>query len=96
MASDDVLAMALERVVLSLGLRIPQDLSIAAFNDSLFSRLACPQLTSVNINAQQLGIEAASQIINHIENPDLLAAKIIVPHRIIRRASCCPPPPEET
>ena len=60
------------------------------------SRLACPQLTSVNINAQQLGIEAASQIINHIENPDLLAAKIIVPHRIIRRASCCPPPPEET
>ena len=94
-ASDDVLAMALERVVLSLGLRIPQDLSIAAFNDSLFSRLACPQLTSVNINAQQLGIEAASQIINHIENPDLLAAKIIVPHRIIRRASCCPPPPEE-
>ena len=95
-ASDDVLAMALERVVLSLGLRIPQDLSIAAFNDSLFSRLACPQLTSVNINAQQLGIEAASQIINHIENPDLLAAKIIVPHRSIRRASCCPPPPEET
>ena len=41
-ASDDVLAMALERVVLSLGLRIPQDLSIAAFNDSLFSRLGLP------------------------------------------------------
>lgn len=94
-ASDDVLAVALERAARGLGLRIPEDLSVAAFNDSLLSRLACPQLTSVNINALQLGIEAASQIINHIENPDLLATKIIVPHRIVERDSCCPPREKE-
>ena len=30
--------------------------------------------------------------INHIENPNLLATKIIVPHKLIPRESCCPPP----
>ena len=33
-----------------------------------------------------------SQTINHIENPNLLATKIIVPHKLIPRESCCPPP----
>ena len=33
----------------------------------------------------------ASQTINHIENPNLLATKIIVPHKLIPRESCCPP-----
>ena len=34
---------------------------------------------------------AASQTINHIEDPNLLATKIIVPHKLIPRESCCPP-----
>lgn len=89
--SDDVLAMLLISTAYKMGLKVPQDLSVASFNDSLLSHLSQPQLTSVDINALQLGIEAASQIINHIENPDLLATKIIVPHRIIERESCCPP-----
>lgn len=28
---------------------------------------------------------------HHIENPNLLATKIIVPHKLIPRESCCPP-----
>ena len=86
--SDDVLATLLISTAYTLGLKVPDDLSVASFNDSLLSHLSHPQLTSVDINALQLGIEAASQIINHIENPDLLATKIIVPHRIVERESC--------
>lgn len=89
--SDDVLAMLLISTAYTMGLEIPRDLSVASFNDSLLSHILHPQLTSVDINALQLGIEAASQIINHIENPDLLATKIIVPHRIIERESCAKP-----
>lgn len=50
-----------------------------------------PQLTTVDVNPYQLGMEAASQTINHIENPNLLATKIIVPHKLIPRENCCPP-----
>ena len=89
LVSDDILAVSLERVCLENHLAIPEDLSIISFNNSLFARLTSPQLTSIDIGAGQLGSEAASQIINHIETPNRLATKIIVPHHLIERDSCC-------
>ena len=71
-------------------LSIPGDLSIISFNNSLLARLTSPQLTSIDVNSCQLGIEAASQIINHMENPNLMATKIIVPHRLVERDSGLP------
>ncbi|MBQ8281811.1 MAG: substrate-binding domain-containing protein, partial [Lachnospiraceae bacterium] len=88
MVSDDIFAVALERMCIENGFSIPGDLSIISFNNSLFARLTSPQLTSIDINSVQLGIEAASQVINHMENPNLLATKIIVPHRLVERESC--------
>lgn len=86
--SDDMLALALERCCVQLGLSIPDDISIIAFNNSLYAQLASPQLTAVDINSYQLGQEAAAQIINHAENPNLSATKIVVPHSIVSRNSC--------
>lgn len=90
LVSDDVLAVTLEKLLIELGISIPEQLSIISFNNSLFAKLTNPPLTSVDINPYQLGLESASQIINHIENPNLLATKIIVPHKIIERNSCRP------
>ena len=86
--SEDLLALALERCCAKQGLSIPGDVSIIAFNNSLYSQLAEPQLTVVDINSYQLGQEAASQIISCLDNPNLRPTKIIVPHRIVERASC--------
>lgn len=86
--SDDILAVALERICIQVGLSIPEDLSIISFNNSLFVQLTSPPLTSVDVNSFQLGYEAASQILNHAENPNLLATKIVVPHYIVERGSC--------
>ena len=85
---DDILAFTLKHVCMELNLSIPQDLSIVSFNNSIIARLASPMLTSIDINSFQLGIEAASQAINHIENPNLMATKIIVPHHLVERSSC--------
>ena len=86
--SEDMLALALERACNKLNLSIPDDVSIIAFNNSLYSELAAPQLTAVDFNSYQLGQEAAMQIINYLENPNLRPTKIIVPHRIVPRSSC--------
>ena len=86
--SDDMLALALERCCVQMGLSIPGDISIIAFNNSLYAQLASPQLTAVDINSYQLGQEAAVQIINHAENPNLSATKIVIPHKIVERDSC--------
>lgn len=86
--SDDILAVTLERACMRLGLSVPEDLSMISFNNSPFAQFTSFQLTSVDVNSFQLGFEAASQLINHVENPNLLAAKIIVPHHIVERSSC--------
>ena len=87
---DDILALTLERICRELNLSLPKDLSIVSFNNSLVARLTTPKLCSVDINSFQLGIEAASQMINHIANPNLMATKIIVPHYLVERESCIP------
>ncbi len=86
--SDDLLALTLERTCAHVGLSIPGDISIIAFNNSLYAQLASPQLTAVDINAYALGREAANQILNHAENPNLSATKTIIPHSIVERKSC--------
>lgn len=87
--SDDILALALERVCVQKQLNIPGDVSIIAFNNSLYTQMASPRLTSVDINSYQLGQEAAVQIINHVYDPELPVTKTVVPHRIVERDSCC-------
>jgi len=86
--SDDILAMTLERICIQNRLHIPRDVSIVAFNNSLVTQIAYPRLTAVAINAFQLGKEAATQIINHIYDPELPVTRTVVPHRIIERESC--------
>ena len=61
LVSDDILAVVLEQFCGKLGLRVPKDLSIVSFNNSLFSRITSPQLTTVDVNPYQLGMEAAAQ-----------------------------------
>ena len=88
MVSDDILALTLERMCIHKELKIPGDISIISFNNSLVTQMAYPRVTAVAINAFQLGQEAATQIINHIYDPELPVTKTIVPHRIIERESC--------
>ena len=90
-ASDDILATCLGQVCIEMGIQVPGELSVISFNNSLFARMSKPALTSVDINSFQLGSEAAAQMISHIENPNLLATKTIVPHYIVERDSCAPP-----
>ena len=94
LTDDDILALALEQQCINMGLRIPEDISVLSFNNSLYTSMTASPLTCVDVNSFQLGFEAASQVINHVQNPNLMATKILVPHRFIDRGSCCPPKSE--
>ena len=91
LTDDDILGLVLEQQCINVGLRIPEDISIVSFNNSLYSSMTVTPLTCVDVNSFQLGFEAASQIVNHVQNPNLMATKILVPHRFIDRGSCRPP-----
>lgn len=93
-ASDEIHALALRQVCAEHSIRIPEDLSIVAFNNSIISSLTTPALTSIDINAVQLGKEAAWQAIKHLETPDLLPSRTMVPFSLVERDSCQKVDPE--
>ena len=85
---DDILALSLERICVRNHLRVPEDVSIISFNNSRYTQMVAPRLTTVSVNSYRLGQEAAMQVINHIYDPELPITRTVVPHRIIERESC--------
>ena len=75
------------RLIDEVGKRVPDDISLISFNNSIFARLANPPLTTVDVNPNQLGMEAVVQIVKHIETPTMFATRTIVPFTIRKRQS---------
>ncbi|MCL2828774.1 MAG: GntR family transcriptional regulator [Oscillospiraceae bacterium] len=66
---SDRVALKLIEASPKLGLRIPHDLSIASFDDSILSRLATPSITSVTHPGPEMGNLAATSLLKMIEIP---------------------------
>lgn len=88
---DDTVALATLQLCSELGIKIPEDISILTFNNSIMAKLSTPPLSTIDVNSRQLGIEAGTQLISMIRNPAMSATKIIVPHYLVKRKSCLPP-----
>jgi len=67
-----------------LGLRIPQDLSIASFDNSIVSRMAIPSITSITHPGAEMGKLAASSLLKMIENPNHKIQHAYRPTLVIR------------
>lgn len=88
LVSDDLHALFVLLVLRELNLRVPEDVSVLAFNNTVMSKLSSPPLTSVNIQTYQLGNEAARCLIDLIKDPDMVKKSVIIPTTIEERESC--------
>ncbi|PKR77914.1 LacI family transcriptional regulator [Halalkalibacillus sediminis] len=86
--SDDVMAFGIASRLDEMGLDVPGDISIVSFNNVIFSELATPSLTSVDINIFQLGYEAAECLFEILGEEKVLPKRITIPHKLIVRNSC--------
>ena len=59
----DTIAMVVQRVARSLGLQLPEDLSITGYSNAELSSFADPPLTSVDQSFHQMGHAAAMHLI---------------------------------
>ncbi|VAW13387.1 hypothetical protein MNBD_ALPHA09-2109 [hydrothermal vent metagenome] len=60
-AVSDTLAIGALRYLISAGIRVPQDISVSGFDDTIWSRLSAPAMTSVRQNVAEIA-RAASAI----------------------------------
>lgn len=85
-ATDDVISFGLSRAMTNLGYRIPQDIAIGSFNNSVLSRYSDSQLTTVDIKAYDLGQKSVEQLMKAIED-GLRDGSEIIEHQLIKRKS---------
>ncbi|WP_277674066.1 LacI family DNA-binding transcriptional regulator [Piscibacillus halophilus] len=89
--TDDIMAFGIVNTLEQIGKKVKEDISVVSFNNVIFSELANPSLTSVDINIFKLGHEAAQCLFDHIEQPNLLPRRITIPHQLVVRNSCGTP-----
>ena len=89
-ANDDLAAEVMESAR-TVGLRVPDDLSVVGFDDILTASLTVPKLTTIRQPLIDLGAEAAKQLIRCIDGEGATKpAHIFVPELVVR-ASTAPP-----
>ena len=84
--TDDLVAFGVLKVFESLGIRVPEDIAIGSFNNSILSKQSPVPFTSIEINAFELGKESINLLVRVIED-NVEGERIRVPYKIMKRDS---------
>jgi LacI family transcriptional regulator len=69
-------------------LRVPEDISVAGFNDTPEAVSLYPPLTSVRVFPELLGRQLGEMLLSRIANPAHPPQKSVIPTQLVRRESC--------
>jgi DNA-binding LacI/PurR family transcriptional regulator len=86
-ASDRMAAGALSELR-SAGLRVPEDVALVGFDDSVFARDLEPPLTTVRQRPAQLGGAAVNLLLDLIGDPKGTVRRVVLPIELVVRSSC--------
>jgi len=84
---DDDNAVGVIQALREAGRRIPEDVAVAGFDDSIFARILTPPLTSVRAPLEQVGREAVRNLIRLIRG-EQVEMRLVLPTELIIRQSC--------
>jgi LacI family transcriptional regulator len=88
-AANDMMAIGCMSALLEAGLRIPDDIGVAGFDDVPTAQFVRPALTTVCVKIADLGGRALDRLASAIDTPGDLDPEIeTVPAEVVVRASC--------
>ncbi|MGF7031025.1 LacI family transcriptional regulator [Paenibacillus mucilaginosus] len=67
--ANDFIAINVMRILKQKQVRIPEDIAVTGFDDSPESQIVEPQLTTVHIYRDEMGLQAAEMLLSRIRNP---------------------------
>ncbi|WP_188196556.1 LacI family DNA-binding transcriptional regulator [Nonomuraea sp. SYSU D8015] len=89
---SDVMAVAGLGVATEMGVRVPDDVSIVSFDDSVLTRLPHPPITALTRDTYALGTLTATELLHVMaERPEPRAVQAPTPE-LVPRGSTAPPP----
>ncbi len=86
-ANDWTAAQAM-RTLLGLGMRIPEDVRIAGFDDVRYAELLPVALTTMQQPCLAIGAAAIATMLDRISNPHLAPRSVLLNGRLVVRKSC--------
>jgi LacI family transcriptional regulator len=96
-AANDRMALGAILCLQKRGLRVPEDIAVAGFDDSYFAKYVTPTLTTVRQPFREMGTAAMKELCSMMSGRIVNPGKIILPTEFIARASCgCPYSHDET
>jgi DNA-binding LacI/PurR family transcriptional regulator len=92
-SANDIMAVGVYRAIKERGRRIPQDLSVVGYDDTVFAPVTEPPLTSVRKPRTRMGRTAASMMLTAIEAGDDKAERqeVVLPTELVVRQSTAAP-----
>ena len=90
-ASNDQTAISAMAVLRQAGVRVPEDVSVAGFDDIEQARYMHPSLTTIEVPMQQLGEEGVRHLLAQLADEEM-ALSVTLPHRLLVRDSTGPAP----
>lgn len=84
---NDLLAIGVIRAIYDLGLRVPEDVSVASYDDVDSSNYLVPRLTTVRTDAKAEGKLLTRLLLDRLNNPGLEAKTVELSARLIIRES---------
>ena len=85
--TNNQLTMGAFEAIRGLGLRVPEDIALAGFDDFEWGDLVSPRITRVAQPSNELGRSAAQLLIARIENPTAPSRRIILGAQLLVRES---------
>jgi LacI family transcriptional regulator len=90
-AFNDQIAIGALRAARERDLRVPEDLSIVGFDDTLYAKIVSPALTTVRQPLAELGRTAISQLLDLLDRPSSETRHLELATRLVVRESTAPP-----
>ena len=87
---DDLIAAGLYLATRERGLRVPRDLSVIGFDDMDFARVLDPSLTTVALDAEQLGA-SGFELLERRMAGRRTRRRLVLPAQLLVRGSTAPP-----
>jgi LacI family transcriptional regulator len=91
-SANDQMAIGVLKALARAGIRVPEDVAVAGFDDIFPGSLCDPPLTTVHQPMRLLGERACARLLDRIANPGLPPTVELLPTELVLRSSCgCPP-----
>lgn len=87
-AANDIMAIGLLGALLAGGVRVPEDIALAGFDDIPVARYVSPALTTMRVPIAAMGGQALEALARALERDTTDTTTTVMPVQLIVRASC--------